>query len=111
MAPPLPGKYQVTNIVSVHEYEDLDIKDSRDRIQLAAEGLERLSGMLSNRDREYAISRFAVCAHLGVELWILSVYIRKEFTELQDLDENSEIVERVELLLQEVEDVLRVRTA
>jgi hypothetical protein len=107
MAPFLSGKDQVTHIFPLHDHEDLDIKDSWDRIQLAAEGLERLAGMLCNR--EFAISRFSVCAHLGVELMILSGYVCNEFAELQGLEESSDIVERVELLLQDVENVLRVR--
>jgi hypothetical protein len=108
MAPSPPHEVQVTNTSPVYGYEDLDVKDPRDRVQLAAEGLERLSGMLCNI--EYAISRFAVCVRLGGELLILSRYIRDKFVEPQGLDEHSELVERVDLLLQEVEDVLRVRT-
>ena len=109
MFPSLPNKDHVTNTSPVYEYEDLDINDPRDRVQLAAEGLERLSGMLCNI--EYPISKFAVCVRLGTELLILSRYVRNEFAELQGLDEYSDIAERVELLLQGVEDVLRVRTA
>jgi hypothetical protein len=83
--------------------DDPEPVDWWDRIDKAAVGVGRAARMLNTLPQENT-----ECNALGGEFWILSNYVRNTLFRLEDTEEDSDIVQRVQGLFQKIEAMLEV---